>query len=108
MASENIVLVSDTDFNNVVLNSDKPVLVDFFANWCGPCKMIAPYLDELADEFKGKVTVAKLDVDQNGQSAMKYGVRGIPTMILFDKGQQKEVIVGADPARIRNVVANAA
>lgn len=108
MASENIVMLNDSDFDEKVLNSDKPVLVDFFANWCGPCKMIAPYLDELADEFKGKVTVAKLDVDQNGQSAMKFGVRGIPTMILFENGQQKEVVVGADPTRIRDIVSKAA
>lgn len=108
MASENIVMLSDSDFKKKVINSDKPVLVDFYANWCGPCKMIAPYLDELADEYKGKVTVAKLDVDQNGEAPMRYGVRGIPTMILFDKGEQKEVIVGADPERIRNVVVNAA
>jgi len=108
MASENIVMISDSDFDEKVLKSDKPVLVDFFANWCGPCKMIAPYLDTLAEEFKGKVTVAKLDVDQNGQSAMRYGVRGIPTMILFENGQQKEVIVGADPNRIRDIVTKAA
>lgn len=108
MASENIVVLSDSDFNNKVINSDKPVLVDFYANWCGPCKMIAPYLEELADEFEGKVTVAKLDVDVNGESAMRFGVRGIPTLILFDKGEQKEVIVGADPQKIRNAVSNAA
>jgi thioredoxin 1 len=108
MASENIVMLTDGDFDEKVLKSDKPVLVDFFANWCGPCKMIAPYLDNLAEEYKGKVTVAKLDVDQNGQSAMRYGVRGIPTMILFENGQQKEVIVGADPNRIRDIVAQAA
>jgi len=108
MANENIVMLNDGDFDDKVLNSDKPVLVDFFANWCGPCKMIAPYLDDLAEEFKGKVNIAKLDVDQNGQSAMKYGVRGIPTMILFENGEQKEVIVGADPVKIRDIVAKAA
>ncbi len=108
MAGKNIVMLSDQDFDDKVINSDKPILVDFYANWCGPCKMIAPYLEELADEFEGKVTVAKLDVDQNNQSAMKYGVRGIPTLILFENGQQKETIVGADPNRIRNAVANAA
>jgi thioredoxin 1 len=108
MASENIVMLTDGDFDEKVLNSKTPVLVDFYANWCGPCKMIAPYLDNLADEYKGKVTIAKLDVDQNGQSAMKYGVRGIPTMILFEDGKQKEVIVGADPNRITDIVAKAA
>jgi thioredoxin 1 len=108
MTSKNIVLLTDGDFDEKVLKSDKPVLVDFFANWCGPCKMIAPYLDNLADEYKDKVTIAKLDVDQNGQSAMKYGVRGIPTMILFKNGKQEEVIVGADPNRIGEIVAQAA
>ena len=108
MANQHIVMLSDSDFDEKVLKSNRPVLVDFYANWCGPCKMIAPYLDNLAEEFQGKVTVAKLDVDQNNQSAMKYGVRGIPTMILFENGQQKEVIVGADPNRIRDVVAKAA
>ncbi len=108
MKSENIVMLSDNDFDEKVLNSDQPVLVDFYANWCGPCKMIAPFLNELADEFKGKVKIAKLDVDQNNMSASKYGVRGIPTLILFKNGEQKEVIVGADPNKIRNAVANAA
>lgn len=108
MASKHIVMVTDSDFDEKVLKSDKPVLVDFFANWCGPCKMIAPYLETLADEYQGKVVVAKLDVDQNGQSAMKYGVRGIPTMILFQNGKQKEVVVGADPNRIRDIVTKAA
>lgn len=108
MATENILMLTDTDFDEKVLKSDKPVLVDFYANWCGPCKMIAPYLDDLADEFKDKVTVAKLDVDQHGNSAARYGVRGIPTLILFENGEQKEVIVGADPVRIREAVSKAA
>jgi thioredoxin 1 len=108
MAGKNIVMLTDQDFEEKVIKSDKPILVDFYANWCGPCKMIAPYLEELADEFEGKVTVAKLDVDQNNQSAMKYGVRGIPTLILFENGQQKETIVGADPNRIRDAVTKAA
>jgi thioredoxin len=108
MAGKNIVMLSDQDFDDKVIQSDKPILVDFYANWCGPCKSIAPYLEELADEFEGKVTVAKLDVDQNNASATKYGVRGIPTLILFENGQQKEVIVGADPNQIRDAVSNAA
>jgi len=108
MASENIVILTDGDFEQKVLKSDKPVLVDFFANWCGPCKMIAPYLDDLATEFKDKVTFAKLDVDQNGMAPAKYGVRGIPTLILFENGEQKEIIVGADPVRIRAAVDKAA
>jgi thioredoxin 1 len=108
MASNNVEFLTDADFNDKVLNSDKPVLVDFYADWCGPCKMIGPYLDELADEFLGKVKIVKLNVDQNGEAPSKYGVRGIPTMILFKNGQQHETIVGADPGKVREVVANAA
>jgi len=108
MAGKNVVFLSDADFNERVLKSDKPVLVDFYADWCGPCKMIAPYLDELADEFAGRVTIAKLNVDQNNLTPSQYGVRGIPTMILFENGQQKDVIVGADPGRVRDAVSRAA
>ena len=108
MAEQNVVYLSDADFNDRVINSDKPVLVDFYADWCGPCKMIAPYLDELASEFAGKVTIAKLNVDQNNVTPSQFGVRGIPTMILFENGQQKEVIVGADPNRVREAVSQAA
>jgi thioredoxin 1 len=108
MANKNIVYVSDAEFQDQVINSDKPVLVDFYADWCGPCKMISPYLEELADEFAGKVTIAKLNVDQNTQTPGQFGVRGIPTMILFDKGEQKEVLVGADPQKVRQIVNSAA
>jgi thioredoxin 1 len=108
MSSENIIMLSDSDFDSAVLRSSEPVLVDFYANWCGPCKMIAPFLEELAAEYQGKVKIAKLDVDENAQSAMKYGVRSIPTLILFKDGQQDSVIVGADPNRIRSAVSAAA
>lgn len=108
MAGQNVQYLSDADFNDRVINSDKPVLVDFYADWCGPCKMIAPYLEDLADEYEGKVTIAKLNVDQNNLTPSQFGVRGIPTMILFENGQQKEVIVGADPNRVRDIVAQAA
>lgn len=108
MSSENVVYLNDADFNDRVINSDKPVLVDFYADWCGPCKMIGPYLEELADEFAGKVTIAKLNVDHNNITPSQFGVRGIPTMILFENGQQKEVIVGADPGRVRDIVSQAA
>jgi len=108
MTNKNIVYVSDAEFKDQVINSDKPVLVDFYADWCGPCKMISPYLEELADEYAGKVTIAKLNVDQNSQTPGQFGVRGIPTMILFDKGEQKEVLVGADPQRVREIINGAA
>lgn len=108
MAGQNIVYLSDADFNDRVINSDKPVLVDFYADWCGPCKMIGPYLEELADEFEGKVTIAKMNVDQNSITPSQFGVRGIPTMILFENGQQKEMIVGADPGKVRETVTQAA
>jgi len=108
MATQNVKYLSDADFNENVIKSDKPVLVDFYADWCGPCKMIGPYLEELADEFAGKVTIAKINVDQNNVTPSQFGVRGIPTMILFENGQQKEVIVGADPGRVREVVVQAA
>ena len=108
MANQNVQYLTDSDFNDLVINSDKPVLVDFYADWCGPCKMIGPYLEELADEYAGKVTIAKLNVDQNSVTPSQFGVRGIPTMILFENGQQKEVLVGADPGRVREIVAQAA
>jgi thioredoxin 1 len=107
MASEHILMLSDADFEKEVINSDTPVLVDFFADWCGPCKMIAPYLEDLAKEFDGKVKIAKLDVDKNNASAAQYSVRSIPTLILFENGAQKEMIVGADAAKIREIVSNA-
>ncbi|MBU3917950.1 thioredoxin [bacterium] len=108
MASKNVLMLTDSDFDEKVLKSDKPILVDFFADWCGPCKMIAPFLDELADKYEGKVKVAKLNVDQHNQAPAKYGVRGIPTLILFENGKQKEVIVGADPNKIENAVSKVA
>ncbi len=108
MSDNNLVMVSDSDFEDKVLNSEQPVLVDFYADWCGPCKMIAPFLTELADEFQGKVKIAKLNVDQNAQAASRFGVRSIPTLILFENGEQKEMIVGADPTKIRQIVDSAA
>lgn len=107
MASENIVVLNDADFDEKVLNSEQPVLVDFWAEWCGPCKMIAPFLDDLANEMVGKVTIAKLDVDKNTENSAKFAVRSIPTLILFKNGEQKDMLVGADPAKIRKMVENA-
>jgi thioredoxin 1 len=79
--------VTDKDFQEKVLESDKPVLVDFWAAWCGPCRMVGPIIDELSTEYEGKALVAKLDVDQNQEFAAKYGVRNIPTVLLFKNGE---------------------
>lgn len=93
--SDKIIYLSDDSFENDVLKSDLPVLVDFWAEWCGPCKMIAPILDDLSEEYAGRVTIAKLNVDQNNVSPAKYGVRGIPTLLLFKNGELAATKVGA-------------
>lgn len=93
--SEHIKNVSDDSFAADVLQSDKPVLVDYWAAWCGPCKMIAPILEEVAAEFSDRVTIAKLNVDENQQTAAKFGIRGIPTLMLFQNGEVKATKVGA-------------
>ena len=95
--SENTVAVDDASFEAKVLKAQGPVLVDFWAEWCGPCKAVAPALEELAVELKGKLTVAKVDIDDNPASPNAYGVRGIPTMILFKDGQPAATKVGAEP-----------
>ncbi len=91
----NVVHVSDTSFENEVLESNKPVLVDYWAEWCGPCKMIAPILDEVSSEYGDKVVIAKLDVDQNQSTSQKYGIRGVPTLMLFKDGNVVDTHVGA-------------
>ncbi|ABN63399.1 MULTISPECIES: thioredoxin TrxA [Shewanella] len=93
--SDKIIYLSDDSFENDVLKSDLPVLVDFWAEWCGPCKMIAPILDDVSEEYAGRVTIAKLNVDQNNVSPAKYGVRGIPTLLLFKNGELAATKVGA-------------
>jgi thioredoxin 1 len=97
MASEKIVTITDDNFQNEVLNSDTPVLVDFWAEWCGPCRMVAPVLDQLADEMNGKVRIAKLNVDENQRIAYQYQVSSIPTFILFKGGQMADRTMGAMP-----------
>jgi len=91
------VVITDDTFEDVVLKADLPTVVDFWAVWCGPCKMIAPALEEIADEYDGRLQVAKLDVDHNSQSAMQFGVMSIPTLILFKNGEAVERIVGYMP-----------
>ncbi len=93
--SENIKHITDASFEIDVLKSDKPVLVDFWAEWCGPCKAIAPILEEIAKEYNGKITVAKMDVDANQVIPAKHGIRGIPTLILFKNGVAAAQKVGA-------------
>jgi thioredoxin 1 len=90
--------VTDANFEQTLKNNEL-VLVDFWAEWCGPCRMVAPIIEELASEYAGKVTVGKLDVDANPQTAMKYRVMSIPTIILFKNGEPAEVLVGAQPKR---------
>ncbi len=94
MASTNIITLTSDNFQQEVIKSPSPVLVDFWAEWCGPCKMIAPILDELADEYSGRVHIGKVDIDQHQALAAEYGVRAIPTLLLFQNGQVAEQIVG--------------
>lgn len=93
--SDKIIHLTDDTFETEVVNSDKPVLVDYWADWCGPCKMIAPILDEIADEYEGRVKIAKLNIDENPATPPKYGIRGIPTLMLFKGGNVEATKVGA-------------
>ncbi len=93
--SDHILHVTDTSFEDEVLNAADPVLVDYWAEWCGPCKMIAPILDEIALEYEGRLRVAKLNIDQNPLTPPRYGIRGIPTLMLFKQGEVEATKVGA-------------
>jgi len=93
--SDSIVFLTDESFQNEVIESTEPVLVDYWAEWCGPCKMIAPILTEIAGEYQGRIKVAKLNIDENPQTPPKYGIRGIPTLMLFKNGNVEATKVGA-------------
>jgi thioredoxin 1 len=95
MAGDKIVVLTKENFEQEVLKSDKPVLVDFWAQWCGPCRAVAPIIDELASEYEGRAKVCKLNVDEQGEIASQYGIMSIPTVILFKDGQAVEKIIGA-------------
>lgn len=97
MASENVLTLGDNNFESDVLQSSQPVLVDFWATWCAPCKAIAPTIDALAADYAGKIKVGKVNVDENPGTPAKYGVRGIPTVILFKDGKVLDQVVGAVP-----------
>lgn len=90
--------VSDADFEDIVLKSSVPMVVDFWAPWCGPCRMIAPILEEIANQYAGKVIVAKVNTDDNPEWAIQYGVQGIPTLLFIENGEEKDRLVGAAPA----------
>ncbi|MCZ6615574.1 MAG: thioredoxin [Chloroflexi bacterium] len=94
------VAVTDQEFEEQVLNSETPVLVDFWADWCAPCKMIAPIVEDLANEYDGKVRFAKVDVDSNPMTATKFGIRSIPTLLVFKNGEPVDMVVGAVPKEV--------
>src|SRR5207249_1966687 len=98
VSSTNVIPVNETDFDSAVLQSGVPVFVDFYADWCGPCRMIAPTIEALSEEYEGKVKFVKINVDNNQQLAMKYDIMSIPTGMLFENGTVKESLIGAYPA----------
>jgi thioredoxin 1 len=108
MASNDVVTLEDGTFDNEVLKSDIPVLVDFWATWCGPCKAIAPVVEQIAVDFKGKVKVGKMDIDKHQGVAQKYNVRSIPTLLVFKGGKVVDTVIGADRTRIIESVKKAA
>ena len=105
MASDAIIEVSDANFESEVVNSDLPVLVDFWAPWCGPCRAIAPMVEEISASYAGKIKVGKMNVDENQSTTMKFGIRSIPTLIMFKGGEAVDQIIGAVPkSEIEQVV----
>lgn len=100
MAGKNVVSVNDLNFDTEVVNSDTPVLVDFTATWCGPCRQIAPLVDQLADEYAGKAKVAKLDIDESPETARRFQIRGVPTILIFKGGEVVDQQVGLAPKTI--------
>jgi thioredoxin 1 len=102
--SKNVKEFTDDNFEEEVLKSDKPVLVDFWAVWCAPCRMIAPVIDEIADTYGSKVKVGKVNVDDNSKTPNQYGIRSIPTVMLFKDGKVAEQVIGANPAEIKKIV----
>ena len=108
MASDGIIELSDSNFDSEVIRSETPVLVDFWAPWCGPCRALAPIVEEISNDYEGKLKVGKLNVDENQQVTMKFGIRSIPTLIVFKGGQAVDQIIGAVPkGEIERVVGKA-
>jgi thioredoxin 1 len=97
MKMADVLHVTDENFEDEIINSDVPAMVDFWAEWCGPCKMVSPVVEELAKEYKGKIKIASLDVDGNRQTPTKFGIRNIPTLIFFKNGEVSQTIIGAQP-----------